>query len=328
VPGPDGSAPGGLAVSATVEPSNGHVDVSARGPQSATYFYWDTGGSWNGPLALGGVGSADSAPSIGVESNGTVDVVVQGPNHALYFYWQIAGSWYGPYSIAGNDVAYSTPSLAPDGAGHVYVAVKGPANRLDVWLDSGGAWTGPTTLGDADTTFSAPSVVEESPSTVLIGAVGLQNQETIYRNVSGVWQAPTSSAAGTAYSPSLGDIAFMGPSNALEAYQPSGPSYATVAGAGSSYSAPSGDAAATYLAVEGAGHALDYFALSGGSYHAQRLDTSVAYSAPSLTFEPNGHQDLALQGPSNTLYVYWLIGSTWYGPLAIGGAGTTYSSGS
>ena len=42
--------------------------------------------------------------------------------------------------------------------------------------------------------------------------------------------------------------------------------------------------------------------------------------------DSNGNIDIAAQGPNHSLYAYWEIGGHWFGPVAVNGAGTTYSA--
>jgi hypothetical protein len=54
----------------------------------------------------------------------------------------------------------------------------------------------------------------------------------------------------------------------------------------------------------------------------------TAFSAPNIVIEynNNNNKDIAVQGPGNTLYAYFVISGTVYGPLQVGGPGTSFSS--
>jgi len=323
-----GTAPGGLSVSEAVE-GNGNIDVAAQGPNHSLYFYWQIGGTWRGPLGIGGAGTAYSAPSLTIEPNGNLDIVVQGPGNSLNHFWQIGGTWSGPLGIAGSGGAtWSSPSLGvdPGAPGHLYVAAQGPSNSLYFYWHIGANWNGPLQISNPKTTFSAPSLVTFSTTSLGIGAVNQNNQEAFYSETNGTWKSPLYSGTNEAYSPGTGAIIFMGPSNSLILYGPQTNVYVVIGGANTTYSSPSltGNA----VAAEGPGHSLYYWWNAGGNGPLQVSSPGTINSAPSLATEPSGNQDIAVQGPNNTLWAFWEINGTWSGPLQVGGAGTTFSSSS
>jgi hypothetical protein len=56
---------------------------------------------------------------------------------------------------------------------------------------------------------------------------------------------------------------------------------------------------------------------------------NIAYSSPTLGYDPQGYPFLAVVGPSNTLDVYWQNSGNhtdWHGPLQIGASGVAFSA--
>ena len=62
--------------------------------------------------------------------------------------------------------------------------------------------------------------------------------------------------------------------------------------------------------------------------HAASASTnnSVGFAVSSATDPTSGNIYVAAQGPNHSLYFYWDLSGTWYGPIAIAGNGTTYSA--
>jgi hypothetical protein len=55
--------------------------------------------------------------------------------------------------------------------------------------------------------------------------------------------------------------------------------------------------------------------------------STTAGRAVSMALSPsNGSVNVAAQGPNHTLYFYWQISGTWYGPLGLGAAGSAWSA--
>jgi GH25 family lysozyme M1 (1,4-beta-N-acetylmuramidase) len=324
----------GLSVSAAVEPATGHLDVAALGPSNSLYFFWQISGTWNGPVQLGQLGAAQSAPSIVVDPNGHADVAVQGPANSIYFYWQTNSGWNGPLQAASPGSAYSSPSLGVDTNGKLFLAAKGAGNSLNYWSAVGGNWSGPTQVAGSGTTNFAPSVVIPSTTTFLIGAVTDNHQAVVYSNTNGSWNPPRYSAPSLAYSTGTGSaLDWMGPGNSLVVNTAQTNSDYVITPAGATCSSPAlvGTTGADYAAVmAGPSNSLNYSWTSsravGGPVQIGGANTT--YSAPSILREPGNNLDVAVEGPNNTLYVYWESGGTWHGPFAVGPSGTTYSSAS
>jgi hypothetical protein len=55
--------------------------------------------------------------------------------------------------------------------------------------------------------------------------------------------------------------------------------------------------------------------------------TTTAGRSVAMALSPtNGSVNVATQGPNHTLYFFWEVSGTWYGPLGIGAAGSTWSA--
>ncbi|MDQ6847698.1 MAG: C39 family peptidase [Candidatus Dormibacteraeota bacterium] len=327
-------SPGGHAASQAISPTNGSVNVAVQGPDHSLFFFWNVAGTWHGPLGIGGPNSTFSAPAIVAEASGNFDIAVQGPNNTVDMYWDTGGRWYGPYQVGGAGSANSTPSVVVDAQQHVTVAVQGPAHSMYLYWCVAAQWYGPYGLGAQNSTFSSPalSLVTASPASlqavVSSGDAALQQ----YRERSdGSWSGPNAwSQSDNAYSSASSTAvvtAYMGPGSSLMAVN--GASAIQVADPGTTYSAPSlaSSGADTYAVVQGPGHNLSFFANHGGWGAAVRAaPAGSAYSAPSIAVEANGNIDVAVEGPSSTLFFFWRVGSTWYGPLQVGGTGTTFAA--
>jgi hypothetical protein len=91
-------------------------------------------------------------------------------------------------------------------------------------------------------------------------------------------------------------------------------------------------AGSIYDAVSmGPSHTLYAYWQIGGTWNGplQIAGAGTAFSGPSVDGEdsPGGNLDVAVEGPSHTLYFFWHVESTntWYGPLQVGAAGSTWS---
>ncbi len=338
-----------LSVSEAISPTNGSVNVAALGPNHSLRFYWEVGGSWYGPLGLGGAGTTYSAPSIVAESDGNFDIAVEGPNHTLFFYWDASGTWYGPYGVGAAGSTYSTPAMVIDADGNLDVAAQGPGNSLFTWWNTSAAWYGPLGIGGAGSTYSAPSLTAldcgSNCQPLEAIAVGPFNDLRQWGRSTdkGSWSGPSEfTNDGQAFSTASTYIdccpsdygVFEGADHSLgwaEGYA----DQVHIAPPGSAYSAPSlisGVSAAQRVLVEGPSHSL-YFWFFPGSNDTWNGPAQVGvpgstFSAPSLAEDPNtnANADAAVQGPNNSLYFYWTFGSSWYGPVQVAGAGTTFSS--
>lgn len=330
-----------LSVSLATSPTNNSVNVAARGPNNSLLFYWEIGGTWYGPLGLGGANTTYSAPSIVAEASGNFDIAVEGPGNTIYFYWDAAGTWYGPLQVGTAGATFSTPSMTIDSDGHLNLAAQGPSNGLYAYWNTGATWYGPLGIGGANSTISAPSVTYANTSvgTVEVYAIGPNNDVRNWdrSHTTGQWTGPHEwSNDQQGYSVPSGyeqDALVQGPNHSLV----STVGFAQlnqVGTAGTAYSAPSFvsgfTASDSRVTVQGPSHSLYYwFSNSNGEWNGpvQIGVPGSTYSAPAMDDESSGSNlDLAVQGPGNSLYFYWSVGGTWHGPVQIAGAGTTFSS--
>ncbi len=330
-----------LSVAEAISPTNHSVNVAARGPNNSLLFYWQVGGTWYGPLGLGGANTTFSAPAIAAEADGNFDIAVQGPGNSIFFYWDASGTWYGPLQVAAPGSAFSTPALDVDFAGHLVLLVQGPGNTLYHYWNISGTWYGPLGIGGANTTFSAPSISTNCSGgcTALGFAVGPNNDMRQWqRDASGTWSGPREwSSDQRAYSSASSygfQALFEGANHSLAASSGSF-SLVQVGTAGSAYSAPSLTGAimvSSRVTVEGPSHTLYFWYVdSSGTWNGplQVGAPGTTFSAPAMEEESGGGTlDLVVQGPSNSLYAYWNSGGTWFGPLQVAGAGTTFASSS
>jgi uncharacterized protein YvpB len=325
---------GGKSPSQAISPTNGSVNVAVQGPDHSLFFYWNVAGAWYGPLGIGGPNSTFSAPSIVAEANGNFDIAMEGPNNTLFMYWDTSGRWYGPLQVGGPGSTWSAPSAAVDQNKHVTVAVVGPSNSMYMFWCVNAQWYGPYGLGAPGSTYSAPNL-SLTGGTPLLQAIaqGASAQLQQYQeHGDGSWSGPNAwSSVDSAYSAAS-------TSTAVTLYQASdnslnqtleGASTSQVGGTGTTFSGPSVGVfgADTYAVAEGPAHNLNFYLDHGGWGAAvQAAPPGSAYSAPSLAVESSGHIDVAVEGPSDTLFFFWRIGSTWYGPLQVGRAGSAHSS--
>ena len=333
----------GLSVSEAISPTNHSVNVAARGPNNSLRFYWQVGGTWYGPLGLGGANTTYSAPSIAAESNGNFDIAVEGPGNSMYFYWDAAGTWYGPLQVAATGSTLSTPALDVDTDGHLALVVEGPSNTLYHYWNISGTWYGPLGIGGPSSTFSAPSISVQSCSgdcSAQAFAVGPNHDMRQWqRDSSGNWSGPRewSSDQQAFSSPSSynAQAVFEGANHSLATSSSSGVALTNIGTGGTAYSAPSLTGlvmVSSRVTVEGPSHALDFWSTDSSGNWNGPVPVGAAgstYSAPSMEEETGGGTlDVAVQGPSNSLYAYWNLSGTWYGPLQVAAAGTTFGSSS
>jgi hypothetical protein len=344
----------GLSVSQAVSPTNGSLNVATQGPNHSLYFFWNVAGTWYGPLGLGGAGSTFSAPTIVAETGpnaGNFDIAAEGPNHTLWFYWDIAGTWHGPYQVGGPGTTYSTPGLAEDSSNNLQIPVEGPGNSLYLFWNVNAVFYGPIGLGGAGSTFARPDVGYGSNvtgSNFYIVVQGANNDVEQYIRTNNVW-APARDIAndGAAFSaPTLFPYTFratyQGPNHSLFDAEggPNGGYHPQVQirGAGTTYSMPSEVNTAQdtgpynrAMVTQGPSNSLWYYHANSNSSAlvvTQMGAPGTAFSAPNIVIEynNNNNEDIAVQGPSNTLYAYFVISGTVYGPLQVGGPGTSFSS--
>jgi hypothetical protein len=354
-----------FAVSSTRD-INGNNNVVAMGPNHSLYSYWQIGGTWHGPLQIGGAGTAYSAPGITAENN--LDVAVEGPSHTLLFFWQINSTWYGPLQIGAPGSTFSAPAIKFDVAGSVDVTAQGPNGSIYFYWGINGVWKGPLGIAGPGTTFSAPSIGAEAcgggtHNCVDVAAKGPANEALNYFAMDGSWTAPSTSGQNQEYSaPSYTNFftmggwteAYQGPGNSLiyQESQPQGGSntYCVLAGAGTAYSAPgmfagsstgSGGGFTSFsvnIGVDGPSNSLYVFwsqfdtptTRCNGFYGPLQLSgAGSTFSVPSVQTIFDGTilvTNMYIEGPSHTLYEFWSDNGTWFGPLQIGGIGTTFDS--
>ena len=327
-------SPGGAAVSQEISPTNGSVNVAVRGPSNSLSLFWNVAGAWHGPLGVGGANSAFSAPAMVAESDGNFDIAVEGPDNTLDMYWDTSGRWYGPYQVGGPGSTFSTPSVTIDANKHVTVAAQGPGHSMYLYWCVSARWYGPYGLGASNSTFSAPALALVGSTPPTLQAV-VQSGDAAVQQYSersdGSWTGPNAwSYTDQDYSTSATSSAvtlYQGPGNSLRAAGSGGA--AVVGGSGTTFSSPSLATVGpdTYAAAEGTGHSLDFYADHGGwGASVAVAPGGSAFSAPSLAVEAGGNVDLAVEGPSETLYFFWRIGTTWHGPLQVGGAGSAFAA--
>jgi uncharacterized protein YvpB len=325
----------GTSVAEAISPTNGSVNVAVQGSDHSLHFYWNVAGRWYGPLGLGSIDAAYSAPAIVAQSDGNLDIAVEGPDHSLYMYWDISGRWYGPLGVGGTGMVYSTPSIVVDKNQHVTVAVQSPGNGTYLFWCVGGTWSGPYGLSAPNTTYSAPDLSLVGSGAPILQTVVQGGNAALYaylQHGDGSWSGPVAwSSAYADYSGASSSATatlYQGSGATLEA-SAGGGSTSQVAASGTAYSAPAvtvsgGD---TYAAVQGPSHSLDVYT-GHGAWSAPVMigGAGSTYSAPSIAAEANGNLDVATEGPGAALNFFWRIGTTWYGPLAIGGGDTAFSA--
>jgi len=325
---------GGFSTSQAVSPTNGSVNVAVLGPDHSLFFYWNVAGRWYGPLGIGGPNSAFSGPAIVSEADGNFDIAVEGPAHTLHMYWDIAGRWYGPLEVGGQGSTYSTPSVVVDQNQHVTVAVQAPGHGLYLFWCVAATWHGPYGLGAPNSTVSAPDLSLVGTGAPILQAVvqnGDASLQQYQERSDGSWGGPNAwSGAGAAYSAASSSSAatlYQGTGNSLNVT--AGTSTGQLGGGGTTFSAPSVGVFGTDTdaVVQGPSHSLYFYVDHGGWSNAQLAAAGgSAYSAPSVAVEANGNIDVAVEGPSDTLFFFWKAAGRWYGPLQVGGAGSAFSS--
>jgi hypothetical protein len=194
----------------------GHLDVVARGTDSALWTNSRDGGRWSGWRPLGGILQTGSAPGAVSWAPGRLDVFVRGSDDALWHRWYDGGRWSGWESLGG--VLTSGPDAASWGAGRLDVFVRGSDGGLwHRWFDSG-RWSGWEPLGGS--LNSDPSATSWGPGRLDVFARSSSGQ-LIHRWWSGGWGSETLPAAvtsgpdATAPGPGLLDVFGLGTSNAV-----------------------------------------------------------------------------------------------------------------
>jgi hypothetical protein len=302
------------------------VNTVAIGPNHSLYFYWQIAGIWYGPLQIGGPGTAYSGPAIALEfSTAHLDVAVEGPNHSLLAFWLVGGTWYGPLQVGAPGSTFSAPAVTWDAAGNVDVSAQGPNGSTYYYWSIGGVWHGPLQIAGPGTTLSAPSSEAGfcgsggTHNCVGVAVKGGSGQSVVYWQQDGTWLAPSISGQDQEFSsPSMATnfpgatawlTGYQGPGNSLigqtSGFQGGSNSYCVVAGTGTAYSAPS---------------TKQVGIVDNGGFGT---------TTSSATF------NMGVDGPGSSLYAFWTefgppssptgVCPTFYGPLQLGGAGTTFS---
>jgi hypothetical protein len=309
----------------------GNIDVVTLGPSHSLYFYWQTAGTWYGPIQAGGPGTAYSGPAIAAEFAGTpdhLDVAVEGPGHSLNFFWKTAGVWYGPLQIGAPGSTCSPPKVTFDSDGNVDVAAQGPNGTIYEYWGVGGSWNGPLQVAGKGTSFTTPTIASSSTTSggggtchnnwVTIQSEGSANQAIEYEHLNNrstgspgctpvvnQWVAPSTSGQNQQYSASN---SFQFGSAWLAGYQ--GPGNSNI-----------------FQFSPGQGGSNFYCVLSGAG-----TDFAAPGMAGIATTTSSFAVNVAQQGPSNSLYAFWFTTPAqpttcpaFYGPLQLGAANTAFS---
>jgi hypothetical protein len=328
------SSNSGAVVTESAAPTVGFTQVFTEGANNTLTTRWEVPGStsWSTGTVGASSGTTYSAPSVAVSQSaqtfgssttqaGFTQVFVQGPNNSLVTYWEVPGvsSWSAPLTIAGNGTTYSAPAAVVNQVtGLVQVFAEGPSNSLDTyWANVGQSWSSGVLAGSG-TTYSTPTAT--------------------------VTDYATAAPAG------FTQVFAEGPSNSLDTYwaTPGSTSWSsgTIAGSGTTYSAPAAvvtqkatsytSAGFTQVFAQGPSNGLkNYWATPGTtSFSAGTLASSgTTYSDPTATVTeptgptPAGFTQVFTQGPSNGLSTYWATpGYTSWSAGSIAGSGTTYSA--
>jgi hypothetical protein len=293
---------------AVAETSSSTV-IAYEGYGHSLIFRWQAYGSstWNREV-VAGKNNAYSAPSIG-EGNNSNGIAVEGPDHSLDYYWQTYGATqWNEEVVAGSGTTYSVPAVANDsggifGYGETDIYVEGAGHTLIDWNQTwgSGGWTQEKDAGTG-TTYSAPSVIESGGATFFGDDFYLE-------------------------------VAYEGPSNSLQLYWhgTGNNGSETVAGAGTTYSAPSIGAGNNSAGVtaEGPSHSLDFYWQSFGNsgWNQESVNSSNStYSAPSIG-EGNNSTGITVEGHDHTLDFYWQTygGSSGWNQETAAGNWTTYT---
>ena len=152
----------------TTSQVSGQMFVFAQGANNTLLNWWVTPGQpWNGPVTVGGPGSAVSAPSVILNrTTGQMFVFAQGANNTLLNWWVTPGQpWNGPVTVGS---VISAPAVVANAAGQMFVFAQGANNALlNWWVTPGQPWNGPANVG---TTASAPAVVTNSAGQIFVFA--------------------------------------------------------------------------------------------------------------------------------------------------------------
>jgi hypothetical protein len=145
---------------AAASPSQGRLDIFARGPGDALWTRTLVGGQWGGWQSLGGV--LTSAPAVAAWSGSRLDVFVRGSDNALWHKFWDGNSWSGWESLGG--VLTASPAAASWSAGRLDVFVRGSDNALWHRWWSVFAWSGWESQGGS--LASGPAAVSWGPNRI------------------------------------------------------------------------------------------------------------------------------------------------------------------
>jgi len=329
------SSNSGVVVTESAAPSIGFTQVFTQGPNNSLSTSWETPGTttWSTGTVGASSGTTYSTPSATVTQSartygssstpaGFTQVFVEGPNNSLQTYWETPGAstWSGPLTIgATSGTTYSAPAaVVNQTTGLTQVFVEGPNNELNTyWTNVGQPWSGPLTIGAANTTYSAPSATVTEAATAApagftqVFAQGASNSLDDYWATPGTttWSAGTLAGSGTTYSAPAAVVTQKATSY-------------TAAGFTQVFAEGSGNSVATYWATPGT-----------TTYSAGTIPGSSAYSDPTATVTepttatPAGFTQVFTEGASNSLGTYWATpGYTSWSVGSVAVAGTTYSA--
>jgi hypothetical protein len=328
-----GTAYSGPAIAAEFATPPDHLDVAVEGPNHSLNFFWETAGTWYGPLQIGANGTTYSPPSITFDSDGNVDVAAQGPNGSIYEYWGLGGAWSGPLQVSGAGTSFTTPSIASGSTSsggcninHVTIQSEGPVHQAVEYEHVNNNGTCSSTINQ----WLAPST--SGTNQQYAGSSALASITSSF------FGAPLSGYEGPGNSDIFQFAANQGGTN----------SYCVLSGAGTDYSAPGMAAFSNYDANASFSINMNQLGPSNSLYAfwftipvqpttcpsfygpMQLGGAGTAFSVPadSSTNDLAGNHvnNVLVQGPSNTLWVYWSVAGSWNGPIQLGGPGTTFGS--
>lgn len=353
---PTAASNAGFSVS-EVRDAQGNIDIAALGANNSLMAYWEIGAHWYGPLLVNGPGTTFSAPKLLVDSQNNLVLTAQGPGNRLWAYWNIGGIWYGPLGVGGAGSTFSSPASTVEANGTVDISVMGPGNSLLNFWEVNAAWYGPYGVAGPGTTYSTPSMDSAQNggnNYVNIEAQGPNNDPRAYQAENGTWFLPQISAPNEQYSASStldfltgpGSYAswMEGPGNSLIfifGYVQGGTNtYCVVSPQGEAFSAPDinpSDGTFPYVGPNNSLRIRFYIGplspqpsdfcdnLNGANGPLGISGANTAFSVPSIVSDVGG-DDIAVQGPNHSLWVFFDVGGNWMGPIGVGAPGSTFSS--
>lgn len=300
----DVSASGQAYSTPSMTNAGGLPVIAVQGPHHSLDFYWSDNNGWHREQ-VAGEGSAYSAPAMS-EGNSTYQIAVEGPSNSLDFYWQTfdTAAW-NENVVDGSGSTYSQPAMAnwecsqlltcPD-AGGTDIYAEGPSHSMIGWSETwGGSWSGALGLG-TNTTYSAPALQE----------VG----DDILYDIHLAWEGPNHS------------LDFLWQDSDTNRGRE------TIAGAGTTYSAPGISTSNGALAVSAQGqhNTLKFYWQDNdaSSWNIESVAGSGTTYGPPSVGEGNNSTDISAPGPSDSLDFYWQTygGGNW-NPEVASGSGST-----